>query len=74
MNNRFIVCTESYMPDWIGSRWLMQHSGISLVQDLRIDSAIGGSRSHCRDFTIIHEIYQAYVRPEATLAGNGWMH
>ena len=57
-------------PDWIGYRWLAARYGVSTVQALRIDSAVGRTRSTVREEGYVHERYLPSARPEPTLAGH----
>jgi hypothetical protein len=58
------------MPEPIGYRWLIERYGLSVVQALRTETAIGPTRSSVHDGTTEFRTVQEALRPEATLAGN----
>ena len=58
------------MANWIGYRWLAERYKIGVVQRLRVESAISGSRSSVREAGYTQEFYQATSRPVDSLAGH----
>jgi Fic/DOC family len=58
------------MPDWIGYRWLIGHSGVTVTQPLRIETAVGPSRTIATIGRTERRTVQELLRPEASLAGH----
>jgi len=58
------------MPDWIGYRWLIERSGLSVTQARRVETAIGPTRASVSDGITEQRTVQELLRPEPTLAGN----
>lgn len=58
------------MADWIGYRWLIEHYGLTLVQALRVETAIGPTRATVSDGRTEQRTVQELLRPEASLAGH----
>jgi hypothetical protein len=58
------------MPEAIGYRWLIERYGLTVVQPLHVETAIGPSRALVHDGIRELRTVQEPLRPEATLAGH----
>lgn len=58
------------MTDWIGYRWLIERYGLTVVQALRAETAIGPTRAVAGDGTTQRRTVQEPLRPESSLAGH----
>ena len=58
------------MTDCIGYRWLIKHFGLTVVQALRSETAIGPSRQIVSDGWTQRRTVQESLRPESSLLGH----
>lgn len=49
------MCSErGALPDWIGYGWLIEHYGLTVAQPLRVQTAIGPTRTTLVSFGFVH--------------------
>lgn len=58
------------MPEAIGYTWPLAHYQVTTTQALRVETAIGATRSVVRDGNTETRTVQENLRPAATLAGH----
>jgi Fic/DOC family len=58
------------MPDPIGYRWLIDRYGLTVIQALRVETAVGATRAIVTDGTTEHRTVHEALRPKSTLAAH----
>ena len=52
------------MPDWIGYRWLIDRYGLKVTQALRVETAVGPTRSIVSTSTTEQRTVHETLRPD----------
>jgi hypothetical protein len=58
------------MPDWIGYRWLIDRYGLSVTQALRVETAVGPTRTIVSTSTTEQRTVHETLRPEPSAASH----
>jgi hypothetical protein len=58
------------MPDWIGYRWLIDRYGLKVTQDLRVETAVGPTRTIVTTGTTEQRTVHETLRPDPSVASH----